>query len=104
LRKENYEALNKQLEQVKEQVALGAKSPVDEYNQEAQTKAAELRYVLAEIQLNNDKTLLAQTLLIDPFEQFDVERPNWDINMFDNDPLDINRACQTGHRNREVIT
>jgi outer membrane protein len=87
--KENYEALNKQLEQVKEQVALGAKSPVDEYNQEAQTKAAELRYVLAEIQLNNDKTLLAQTLLLDPFAEFDVERPNWDINMFDTDPMNL---------------
>jgi outer membrane protein len=98
--KENYEALNKQLEQVKEQVALGAKSPVDEYNQEAQTKAAELRYVLAEIQLNNDKTLLAQTLLIDPFEQFDVERPNWDINMFDNDPLDINELASRAQKSR----
>ncbi len=77
--KENFEALSKQLEQVKEQTAVGARSPVDEYNQDAQTKAAELRYVQAEIQLYNDKALLTQTLLIDPFEEFDVEQPNWDV-------------------------
>lgn len=85
--KENYEALNQQYQQVKEQAALGARSPVDEYNQDAQTKAAELRAVQAEIQLNNDRTLLVQTLLIDPFEEFDVELPNWDINQIGSETL-----------------
>jgi outer membrane protein len=78
--KENFDALDKQLRQVKEQVNLGARSPVDEYNQDALTKAAELRFVQAEITLNNDKTLLTQTLLIDPFEAYDVEKPSWDVN------------------------
>ena len=77
--KENFDALTKQLEQVKELTAVGARSPVDEYNQDAQTKAAELRYVQAEIQLNNDRALLTQTLLIDPFEDYTVEAPNWDL-------------------------
>lgn len=86
--KENYDALSRQLEQVKEQTALGARSPVDEYNQDAQTKAAELRYVQAEIQLNNDKTQLVQTLLIDPFEEFDVEAPKWDVNQIGGEGLD----------------
>jgi outer membrane protein len=98
--KENHAALDKQLSQVKELVALGAKSPVDEYNQEAQTKAAELRLVQAEIQLDNDKALLAQTLLLDPFEQFDVERPNWDVNMFDNDALDLNELANRAKNSR----
>lgn len=96
--KENFDALDKQLQLVKEQVALGVKSPVDEYNQETQAKAAELSYVQAEITLNNDKALLAQTLLVDAFLQFDVESPNWDVNTFDNDPLNMetlaNRAKQ----------
>jgi|GEM_PF-178114 len=87
--KENFEALDKQYQQVKEQVNLGARSPVDEYNQGALTKAAELRYVQAEITLNNDKTLLTQTLLIDPYEQYDVEKPNWDINKIGADNLSI---------------
>jgi len=86
--KENFDALNQQLTQVKEQAALGSRSPVDEYNQDAQTKAAELRYVQAEIQLNNDKTILAQTLLVDPFEDYDVEAPNWDINRIGQQVLD----------------
>ena len=73
--KENFEALSKQLEQTREQVKVGARSPVDEYNQDALTKGAELRYVQAEITLNNDKALLSQTMLIDAFEEFDVERP-----------------------------
>lgn len=87
--KENFAALDKQLLQVKEQVNLGARSPVDEYNQDALTKGAELRYIQAKITLDNDKVLLAQTLLIDPFEQFEVEKPNWAANDFNN-PDDLN--------------
>lgn len=98
--KENYEALNKQYQQVKEQVALGAKSPVDEYNQEAQARAAELRAIQAEIKLNNDKALLAQTLLIDPFEVFDVERPGWDMNTFDTDALNPEELAERAKKSR----
>lgn len=98
--KENFEALSKQYQQTKEQVALGAKSPVDEYNQEAQAKAAELRYVQAEIDLNNSKALLAQTLLLDPFQNFEVERPNWDINMFDTDPLNAEELATRAKNSR----
>jgi outer membrane protein len=91
--KENFNALDKQLQQVKEQVALGAKSPVDEYNQDATTKAAELRYVQAEIQLNNDKLLLAQTILIDPLEEFDVEQPNWDLSLATEESLNVSELA-----------
>jgi outer membrane protein len=87
--KENFEALEKQLQQVKEHVILGSRSPVDEYNQDALTKAAELRFVQAEINLNNDKSLLSQTLLIDPFEEFEVEKPNWDVNSIGAEKLDV---------------
>lgn len=92
--KENFDALSQQLNQVREQAALGARSPVDEYNQDAQTKAAELRYVQAEITLNNDRNLLAQTLLIDPFEDFDVESPNWDINQIGGETLDMRELAE----------
>lgn len=87
--KENFDALDKQYQQTKEQVNLGARSPVDEYNQLALAKAAELRFVQAEITLTNDKTLLTQTLLIDPFEEYRVERPNWDVNKIGADVLNI---------------
>ncbi len=91
---ENHAALVKQLEQVKAQTELGVRSPVDEYNQDAQTKAAELRMVQAEIQLNNDKAILSQTLLIDPFEEYDVEKPNWDINAIGSRVLDSHELAE----------
>lgn len=98
--KENFDALTKQLDQIKEQVNLGAKSPVDEYNQAAQAKAAELRYVQAEIKLNNDKALLAQTLQLDPFYQFEVERPNWDVNALGTEPLNVQELADRAKQSR----
>jgi outer membrane protein len=78
--KENANALTKQLEQITEQVNLGAKSPVDQYNQDSQVKAAEMRALQAEINLINDRALLTQILLMDPSEEFDVSKPTWDVN------------------------
>jgi outer membrane protein len=78
--RENHEAQVKLLEQIQEQHRLGARSPVDEYNQDALTKGAEYQVVLAEIVLDNDKAFLAQTLLIDALEPFDVVKPRWDAN------------------------
>lgn len=98
--RENLAALSKQYEQVKEQVALGARSPVEEYNQDALAKAAELRMVQAEINLNNDKTVLTQTLLIDPFEQYEVEKPAWDINSLGYDSLDIEQLVESAKLHR----
>jgi outer membrane protein len=76
--KENLVAQTKLLEQVTEQLNLGARSQVDQYNQDALTKGAEYRAVLAQVQLDNDRALLAQTLLIDAVtEPFEVEKPAW---------------------------
>ncbi len=99
--KENFVALAKQLDQVKEQVALGARSPVDEYNQDALTKGAELLMVNAEITLNNDRTTLTQTLLIDPNEQYEVERPAWDLTALGyGDSLDIETLSERAKSSR----
>jgi outer membrane protein len=98
--KENFEALSKQLEQTKEQVAVGTKSVVDEYNQDALAKGAELRYVQAEIALNNDKALLSQTLLIDAFEEFDVERPSWDVNTLGSEKLNPEELAEQAKLHR----
>lgn len=97
---ENHAALVKQLEQVKAQTEVGIRSPVDEYNQDAQTKAAELRMVQAEIQLNNDKAILSQTLLIDPFEVYDTEKPNWDINAIGSMTLDAHELAEKAKQYR----
>jgi outer membrane protein len=98
--KENFDALDKQLQQVKEQVTLGARSPVDEYNQNAQTRAAELRFVQAQVLLDNDRAVLAQTLLIDPMEEFEVEKPNWDINQIGGEKLEIETLAEQAKQYR----
>lgn len=98
--KQNYEVQAKQLEQIKVQTELGARSPVDEYNQDATTRGAELLMVRAEIQLDNDKTLLAQTLLIDPFEDFSVETPSWDVNKIGSEVLDERELAEQAKLHR----
>lgn len=98
--RENWEALKKQLEQVKEQVNLGAKSPVDEYNQDSQTKAAEITMLQAQITLINDRALLTQTLLLDPSENLELIKPNWDANTIAADNIDFNPMFETALKNR----
>jgi outer membrane protein len=98
--KENFDAQEKQLQQVNEMVNLGARSSVDGYNQDALTKGAELKYVQAEITLDNDKALLAQTLLVDPVQEFDVERPSWDVNEIGNEVLNIEQLADNAKRYR----
>ncbi len=77
--KESFQAQDVLLTQVKEQLNLGARSQVDEYNQDALTKGAEYRMVLAEVTLDNDRALLAQSLMIDVItDPFEVQKPLWD--------------------------
>jgi outer membrane protein len=87
---QNWEAQKKLLEQVTEQVNVGAKSDVDMYNQDALTKGAEYTAVLAQVQLDNDRALLAQTLLIDAVsDPFEVEKPAWDPAAMINQKLSV---------------
>lgn len=97
---ENWAALKKQLDQVKEQVALGAKSPVDEYNQDSQAKAAEIRSLQAQVTLGNDKALLTQILLLDPSEQVEVVKPDWDVNQATADKIEFKQQFETALKNR----
>lgn len=97
---ENFAAMQKQLDQVKEQVSLGGRGPVDEYNQDSQTKAAEIRALQAEITLTNDKALLTQTLLLDPREQFDVAKPDWDVNNVGGENYELEKLFETALQSR----
>jgi len=97
---ENWEALKKTLEQVKEQVNLGAKSPVDEYNQDSQTKGAEITMLQAQITLINDKALLTQTLLLDPAENLELVKPDWDANTIAADNIEFKPLFESALKNR----
>lgn len=87
--RENFEVQQTTLGQIKAFVEVGSRSQVDEYNQDALTKNAELRAVQAEIKLANDVATLTQTLLIDPFDSYSVKKPNWDVNVIGSQKIDI---------------
>ncbi len=97
---ENHQAQDKLLLQIQEQVKLGGRGPVDEYNQISQTKAAQLRMLQAEVQLVNDRALLAQTLLIDSFEDIDLVRPSWDINEMSSKEIELANLYETAMKQR----
>lgn len=87
-------------DQVKAQVELGSRSPVDEYNQQAQVSNAELRTVQAEYALINDKATLFQSLLVDPTIKTKIEEPSWDINAIALDNLNIDQLLEVALNNR----
>lgn len=97
---ENFEVLKRQLEQVRAQVDLGSRSPVEGYTQDSQTKAAEIRALQGEIILINDKGSLTQTLLLDPSEQFEVAKPDWDVNTIGSQEINLETLFEASLKNR----
>jgi outer membrane protein len=97
---ENWEVLKKQLDQVTEQVNVGAKSPVDQYNQDSQTRAAEIRVLQAEINLSNDKAALTLILLQDPLDELEVVKPDWDVNKSTADKMELQNLFELSLKNR----
>lgn len=98
--KDNLDVQENQLRQVKAFVEAGARSQVDEYNQDALTRAAELRYVQAKVTLNNDQAMLTQTLLIDPFDEFKVQKPSWNLDAITMDKMDMTTLLNTAMQYR----
>ena len=72
---ENFVLQNTILEQITENVNLGARPAADLYNQDAQAKNMELTALRAKVTLETDKMLLAQTLQLDPASPFEVALP-----------------------------
>lgn len=100
---ENIEALKKQYEQAKAQVELGARSPVDEYNQLALVSNAEVRAAQAEQTLVNDRTTLLQSLMVDPTVKSTVEEPAWDVNAIALDNLTLDQLVTVALENRSDL-
>lgn len=89
-----------QLNQITEMVNSGARAKVDQFNQEAQVKSAELVLLRAEIRLRRDKTLLAQTLLLDPATVLKLEQPAWGIEPNDLDVSSLDNLYSTALESR----
>jgi outer membrane protein len=84
--------------QISEQVNAGARAEVDLKNQEYQVKNANLLLVRAKNTLTNDKSLLAQTLQLDPTIPFELQDPEWEINDLSNLTLEELNTIATERR------
>jgi outer membrane protein len=100
---ENLKNQQTQFEQVKAQVELGARSPVDEYNQQAQVSTAELRLMQANYTLVNSRITLMQTLLLDPTDSLSIEEPEWNINGMALDNLSLPSLVETALQKRSDL-
>ena len=80
----NLETQQQQLELVNAQVESGSRAEADVSSQQFQLKSAELALLRAKNALRNDKTILAQTLQMDPQLNFTLAEPDWEINKFEN--------------------
>ncbi len=100
---ENLELQGTQYEQVKVQVEVGSRSPVDEYNQQAQVSNAELRVAQAEYTLINDRTTLLQSLLVDPTVKTHIQEPDWDVNTLALDNLELDQLLEVANERRSDL-
>ncbi len=60
------------MEQIQGFFDVGSRAITDVYNQDALVKTAQVVYVRAKNSMQNDKSILAQTLQIDPSQEFEV--------------------------------
>ena len=77
---DNQSTQEAQLEKIRAEVELGSRAPVDELNQDALVKSAELEVLRSQFRLRNDKATLAQTLQLDPTIDIQLMNPSWDVN------------------------
>jgi len=72
---ENYKTQTTILEQIQGFFEVGSRAITDVYNQDAQAKTAQVLYIRAKNNLQNDRSILAQTLQLDPSQHFEVAYP-----------------------------
>ncbi len=72
---ENLKAQEVLLEQIQGFFDVGSRAITDLYTQDALTKSAKVLSIRARNTLQNDKSTLAQTLQIDPSQEFEVDYP-----------------------------
>ncbi len=72
---ENYKTQNTVLEQLKEQVTVGARAEASLYTQEALVLNLKVTALRAKVTLENDRATLSQTLQLDPTEIYAIDFP-----------------------------
>ena len=76
---ENLTAQKTTQSQIQGFVDVGSRPVSDLYNQDAQVKSFEVSVIRARVTYQNDKAFLAQTLQLDPAQEFNVTVPDWTI-------------------------
>lgn len=99
---ESFKAQSVLLDQLKEQVRLGARAESDQYTQDAQVRNLQLIALRSKVTLENDKALLAQTLQLDPAVPFDVELPRIE-NSFNISGVSVDSLYTIAMANREDL-
>jgi outer membrane protein len=100
---ENFSTQTKVADQTREQVDLGARPEADLYNQDAQAKNMELIALRAQVTLENDKAILAQTLQLDPSIPFEVELPSIPASEFNIDEANLDSLINMAITKREDL-
>jgi len=97
---ENLKTQNTMLEQMKGYEEVGTRAITDVYIQDAQAKTSQVLLIRAKNTLLNDKSMLAQTLQLDPSQPFEVTYPVFaeDLNRYKNMSLDSLIAVAMANR------
>ncbi len=98
--KENLEAQQVILNQIRGFVEVGTRAATDAYNQDADVQGLRVLMVRAKATLENDKALFAQTLQLDPADEYILDLPDWgtDISYYDGISLDSLYAIALANR------
>jgi len=97
---ENLTAQQTLLDQVQGMYDAGSRAITDLYNQDALTKAAQVTMVRARSTMQTDKSILTQTLQLDPAQDFEVVYPPFDTEVlkYENATLDSLIAVAVANR------
>lgn len=101
--RQNLEASQKQLEQVKAQVEVGMRPMVDLYNQEAVVANNEFQIVERENSLNISKLQLIRILSIDPVREYEFVTPGVDESNLEVKDFSLTELIQRAMTNRSDL-
>lgn len=101
--KENLASSQKQLDQIKAQVQVGAKPVADQYNQEATVANNELTLTQNQNTLSNDKQKLINQLQIDPMKEYNFVTPKLDTAAISVNKYNIGQLVREALVNRSDI-
>ncbi|MGM0588614.1 MAG: TolC family protein [Bacteroidota bacterium] len=100
---ENLEASQKQLEQVKAQVEVGARPSVDLYNQESTVANNELEVIRRENTLAYNRIDLIRLLRMDPLKDYEFDDPEIEAEKITAKPVSLEQMVQQALQNRSDL-